>query len=62
MQKTEQDRLNLQHAAITLLLDGRLALAPFEHAPTYVKDVATGTGIWALDYGEYFIQKVLVVC
>lgn len=34
-----------------LLLNGRLGLAPVQ-SPKHVLDVATGTGIWALEYGS----------
>lgn len=36
---------------ITLLFDGKLVLAPLAQAPKRVLDVATGTGIWALEFG-----------
>ncbi|KAH8647175.1 S-adenosyl-L-methionine-dependent methyltransferase [Xylariales sp. PMI_506] len=49
---TEQDRLDLQHAMMTYLWDGRLALAPLPGAPKLVLDVATGTGIWALEFAR----------
>ncbi|KAK8010894.1 hypothetical protein PG990_009859 [Apiospora arundinis] len=45
----EQDRLDFQHEMTSILLDKRLAVAPVSN-PKYVLDVATGTGIWALDY------------
>ncbi|KAK7958544.1 hypothetical protein PG988_013392 [Apiospora saccharicola] len=45
----EQDRLDFQHEMTSILLDKRLSVAPVEN-PKYVLDVATGTGIWALDY------------
>ncbi|KAH8658147.1 S-adenosyl-L-methionine-dependent methyltransferase [Xylariales sp. PMI_506] len=48
----EQDRLDMQHAMITYLLDGRLVLAPLPRAPRLVLDVATGTGIWALEFAR----------
>ncbi|KAI1876715.1 uncharacterized protein JN550_000787 [Neoarthrinium moseri] len=48
----EQDRLDFQHAMMTLLWDGRLVLAPLPRAPRLVLDVATGTGIWALEYAR----------
>jgi hypothetical protein len=47
----EQDRLDLQHAGFLCLLDGQLYRAPVQN-PGYVLDVATGTGIWALDFGK----------
>lgn len=48
----EQDRLDLQHALMTFLWDGRLNLAPLPHAPRMVLDVASGTGIWALEFAR----------
>ncbi|UNI13582.1 hypothetical protein JDV02_000311 [Purpureocillium takamizusanense] len=47
----EQDRLDLQHAAVSLLLDGKLAWAPVVE-PKNVLDVGTGTGIWAIEYAK----------
>ncbi|ORY67601.1 S-adenosyl-L-methionine-dependent methyltransferase [Pseudomassariella vexata] len=47
----EQDRLDFQHAGVMLLLDGRLACAPVRQ-PRHVMDVATGTGIWALEFAR----------
>ncbi|ORY60736.1 S-adenosyl-L-methionine-dependent methyltransferase [Pseudomassariella vexata] len=34
-----------------MLLEGRLGLAPVQ-SPEYVLDIATGTGIWALEYAD----------
>lgn len=48
----EQDRLDLQHAGFLRLLDGRLYLAPLQD-PKFVLDIATGTGIWALEFGVF---------
>ncbi|KAI0121003.1 S-adenosyl-L-methionine-dependent methyltransferase [Xylariales sp. AK1849] len=48
----EQDRLDLQHYLCTILVDGRLTLAPLPRAPKLVLDVATGTGIWALEFAR----------
>jgi ubiquinone/menaquinone biosynthesis C-methylase UbiE len=36
-----------------MLLRGNLALAPMAKLPEYVLDVGTGTGIWAVEYGDY---------
>ncbi|KAH8651350.1 S-adenosyl-L-methionine-dependent methyltransferase [Xylariales sp. PMI_506] len=48
----EQDRLDFQHTLMMILLDGWLALAPMTRAPSYVLDIGTGTGIWALEFAE----------
>ncbi|KAK8127828.1 S-adenosyl-L-methionine-dependent methyltransferase [Apiospora sp. TS-2023a] len=45
----EQDRLDFQHEMTSILLDKQLSVAPVQN-PKHVLDVATGTGIWALDY------------
>jgi 2-polyprenyl-3-methyl-5-hydroxy-6-metoxy-1,4-benzoquinol methylase len=41
----------LQHRAFTILLDDHLALAPVEDAKR-VLDIATGTGIWAIQFAQ----------
>jgi SAM-dependent methyltransferase len=49
--QAEQDRLDFQHAGFLVLLGGMLYLAPLSH-PKKVLDVATGTGIWAVEFAE----------
>jgi ubiquinone/menaquinone biosynthesis C-methylase UbiE len=51
----EQDRLDFQHAQLMMLQDGKLAFAPLKD-PQWAIDVATGTGIWALDFAEQYPQ------
>ncbi|KAL5404688.1 hypothetical protein PMIN03_008957 [Paraphaeosphaeria minitans] len=46
----EQDRLDLLHHIFLMLLDGKLFTSPI--APARVLDIGTGTGIWALDFGD----------
>ncbi|KAM6535882.1 hypothetical protein FALCPG4_005411 [Fusarium falciforme] len=51
----ECERLDLQHHLFILTLDGRLGLAPPNDPDSKVKrvlDVGTGTGIWAVDFGD----------
>lgn len=48
----EQDRLDLLHHIFLMLLDGKLKASPGE--PARVLDIGTGTGIWALDFGDEF--------
>ncbi|ROW14996.1 hypothetical protein VPNG_03427 [Cytospora leucostoma] len=45
----EQDRLDLQHKLFKLYNDGALYRAPIK-SPKNVLDVATGTGIWAIQF------------
>jgi hypothetical protein len=50
----EQDRLDLQHHLFLLTFDGKLCLAPIEEMKGGIHnviDIATGTGIWAIDFG-----------
>lgn len=52
--ETEQDRLDLAHHLLTLLRDGDLYKAPLKKRgdPATVLDAGTGTGIWALEFGD----------
>ncbi|CAK7207605.1 hypothetical protein SEUCBS139899_010415 [Sporothrix eucalyptigena] len=51
--KSEQERLDLQHAIFVLLLKGQLARAPIKD-PQRVLDVGTGTGIWAIEFAQLY--------
>ncbi|KND94603.1 hypothetical protein TOPH_01025 [Tolypocladium ophioglossoides CBS 100239] len=44
-------RRDLQHELSVLALDGQLGLAPVK-SPKHALDIATGTGIWAIQYAE----------
>jgi ubiquinone/menaquinone biosynthesis C-methylase UbiE len=35
-----------------MTLDGHLSLAPLNREPEHVLDIGTGTGVWAIDYGD----------
>ncbi|KAF4421664.1 Secondary metabolism regulator LAE1 [Colletotrichum fructicola] len=51
----EVDRLDLQHNLFIRTFDGRLATAPPNDPDAKVKnvlDVGTGSGIWAMDFGD----------
>ncbi|KAH8655276.1 S-adenosyl-L-methionine-dependent methyltransferase [Xylariales sp. PMI_506] len=56
----EQDRLDFQHHLISLLLDGWLHLAPMERVPRFVHDVATGTGLWAIEFAERYPSSFVI--
>ena len=43
---------DLQHHLFLLTLHGQLHLAPIKPDPHNVLDIGTGTGIWAIDFGE----------
>jgi hypothetical protein len=42
-----------QHQLFVLTLHGKLHLAPIGERIHNVLDIATGTGIWAIDFGMY---------
>ena len=49
--QSERDRLDLQHMLFTISCDGALNFAPIDK-PRRVLDIATGTGIWAMEFGK----------
>ncbi|KAJ1336005.1 gliotoxin biosynthesis N-methyltransferase [Microdochium nivale] len=52
--EVEQDRLDFQHRIYTLANDGRLFNAPIDERCHNVLDVACGTGIWAIEFGQQY--------
>ncbi|KAH8674149.1 S-adenosyl-L-methionine-dependent methyltransferase [Xylariales sp. PMI_506] len=56
----EQDRLDFQHQMFTIMLDGWFGLAPLDRVPSYVLDVATGTGLWALEFAEKYPTSFVI--
>lgn len=50
--ETEADRLDLQHHAFRLTLDGKLYRAPISENVQSVLDVGCGTGIWAIEFAD----------
>ncbi|KAF5969266.1 mRNA 3 end-processing YTH1 [Fusarium coicis] len=48
----EQDRMDLVHHVYSILLDGKLHLAPIDDKLQRVLDLGTGTGIWAIDFAD----------
>ncbi|KAF5680060.1 TAM domain-containing protein [Fusarium heterosporum] len=48
----EQTRMDLVHHIYSLLLDGKLFLAPIGDEGGRVLDLGTGTGIWAIDFAD----------
>lgn len=58
----EQERLNLQYAAISRIYGDKLFFAPLSESnpPRFVLDIATGTGEWAIQMGDAFPQSQIV--
>ncbi|KAH6995780.1 S-adenosyl-L-methionine-dependent methyltransferase [Ilyonectria sp. MPI-CAGE-AT-0026] len=55
------ESLDVIHHTSTLVLDGKLYLAPLnKERLTKVLDVGTGTGIWAIDFGDEFPEVEVV--
>ncbi|KAF2642299.1 S-adenosyl-L-methionine-dependent methyltransferase [Massarina eburnea CBS 473.64] len=50
--EVEADRLDLQHQAFRLTLDGRLYSAPIPKDVQNVLDVGCGTGIWTIEFAD----------
>jgi ubiquinone/menaquinone biosynthesis C-methylase UbiE len=44
---------DIQHQLFVLTLHGKLHLAPVSEGVHNVLDIATGTGIWAIEFGKY---------
>lgn len=50
--QAEQDRLDLQHKLMMLYHCGEFYTAPLPAPPRRVLDIATGTGIWSIQYAR----------
>ncbi|KAH6972746.1 S-adenosyl-L-methionine-dependent methyltransferase [Ilyonectria sp. MPI-CAGE-AT-0026] len=48
----EQNRMDLGHHIYSLVLGGKMNLAPLSDKPQRVLDIGTGTGIWAIDFAD----------
>ena len=48
----ENDRLDIVHKLMEVVLGGRLFLAPIKRNPSRILDIGTGTGLWAIDMGK----------
>jgi SAM-dependent methyltransferase len=58
----ELERQNNQHDIIGILLDGRKYLAPLsrDNPPRKILDIATGTGLWAIEMGDEFPHSSVI--
>ncbi|KAJ9157361.1 Phosphoethanolamine N-methyltransferase 3-like protein 1 [Pleurostoma richardsiae] len=50
----QSESVDITHHYLTLLLGGKLCLAPIKDDVKKVLDVGTGTGIWAIDFADEF--------
>lgn len=49
--------MDLVHHIYSLMLDGKLHLAPIDKNSQRILDLGTGTGIWAIDFAECVYSK-----
>jgi metalloendopeptidase OMA1, mitochondrial len=51
-----------QYEIIKMVMDGRLHLAPFtqRRQPGKVLDIATGTGLWAIEMGDQYPESEII--
>jgi ubiquinone/menaquinone biosynthesis C-methylase UbiE len=50
--ENEKDRLDIMHELMLTMMNRKLFLAPISLSPGRVLDLGTGTGLWAIDFGE----------
>ncbi|KAI1115793.1 S-adenosyl-L-methionine-dependent methyltransferase [Nemania sp. NC0429] len=56
----EQERLDLQHQLFCLTIGGKLNICPLPDSPQRVLDIATGTGIWAIEFASQYPESEVV--
>lgn len=50
----QNETLDIQHHVFTLAMDGQLHFAPLSDKIEKAVDIGTGTGIWAIDFGDQY--------
>jgi SAM-dependent methyltransferase len=56
----EKDRLDLQHHLFRLTFGGKLFTCPVEKTMHRVLDIGTGTGIWAIEFGDEHPESAVI--
>lgn len=56
----QRDSVDISHHSLTLLIGGKLFLAPIDQNVRKVLDVGTGTGIWAIDFADEYPQAEVI--
>lgn len=54
------EQLDIGHHIYLQLLDNKLFLAPITPHPQMVLDIATGTGIWAIDFADQYPSATVI--
>ncbi|EEH07412.1 conserved hypothetical protein [Histoplasma capsulatum G186AR] len=57
----ENDRLDMHHALIRVVMKDRLFFSPIGDSPGRVIDLCTGTGIWAIEFADLFPSAEFLV-
>ena len=54
--------MNEQYEILKLVMDERLHLCPFDasNAPCKILDIATGTGLWAIEMGDEYPEAEVI--
>ncbi|KAK1772059.1 S-adenosyl-L-methionine-dependent methyltransferase [Phialemonium atrogriseum] len=56
----QSESIDITHHYLTLLLGGKLFLAPIKDDIQKALDVGTGTGIWAIDFADQFTNTEVI--
>ncbi|KAK1700859.1 S-adenosyl-L-methionine-dependent methyltransferase [Colletotrichum godetiae] len=56
----EQERLDTAHILWLVVWEGRLCLCPKIEGARRVLDIGTGTGVWAIEYAETYIDSFVL--
>ncbi|KAM0377407.1 hypothetical protein ACHAPZ_001088 [Fusarium culmorum] len=56
----QRDSMDISHHSLTLLLNGKLFLAPLKEGPKAMLDIGTGTGIWAIDFADEYPEAEVI--
>jgi len=57
--EAQNEQLDIANHVFSLLFDNKLFLAPIGPTPQNVLDIATGTGLWAIDFADQFPTAIV---
>lgn len=58
--EVENERLDIHHELIKKAMGGRLYFAPIHYSIHRVIDLATGSGIWAIDFADHHPSAIVI--
>ncbi|KAH7136848.1 S-adenosyl-L-methionine-dependent methyltransferase [Dactylonectria estremocensis] len=56
----QSDSIDINHHALTLLLGGKLFIAPIDDKVQKVIDIGCGTGIWAIEFADQYPEAEVI--